>query len=221
MEDLNYFYSKDQDGNVIMSTDTNDAGELVPELRPRLTSNLGRLEYAICNGLSMAAILDICARINDKAQWRWYDEYQDWLILSNEAHKRAAEVEPSRDADGVTHLDNWIGGESPATILAAIPDTPTRPEDVPYHVMSAPFIRPAFVRDRAAIVADIVVTVNGLSFDGHEDAQNRMARAIVGMDPDEEMKWTLHDNTSTMVTPTILRSALRLAGSKTSEVWHR
>lgn len=59
----------------------------------------------------------------------------------------------------------------------------------------------------------------GKSFDGHEDAQNRMARAITGMEDTDEILWVLADNTPAMVGKTELKEALRLAGQAQTAVW--
>jgi len=75
-------------------------------------------------------------------------------------------------------------------------------------------------QERAQAVADIIVTTAaGKSFDGHEGAQNRMARVITGMEDTDEILWVLADNTPAMVSRAELKEALRLAGQAQAAVW--
>lgn len=76
-------------------------------------------------------------------------------------------------------------------------------------------------RLRAAQVAAIKVEVDGMTFDGDETAQSRMARAITaaetaGMD---STVWVLADNTVATVTKAQLQQALTKAMLAMSEVW--
>lgn len=77
---------------------------------------------------------------------------------------------------------------------------------------------------RAAAVAAITVTVDGMVFDGDEVAQERMARTVTaatatGASMDDTTVWVLHDNT--VATPTIrqLATALRMAGEAQTALW--
>lgn len=77
-------------------------------------------------------------------------------------------------------------------------------------------------QERAQEVAGIIVTtVTGRSFDGHEDAQNRMSRAITGMEDTDEILWVLADNTPAMVGKSELKEALRLSSQAQTELWVR
>lgn len=76
-------------------------------------------------------------------------------------------------------------------------------------------------RLRAAQVAAIKVEVDGMTFDGDETAQSRMARAITaaetaGLDTTE---WVLADNTVATVTKEQLQQALTKAMLAMSELW--
>ena len=78
--------------------------------------------------------------------------------------------------------------------------------------------------ERAAAVAAITVTVDGMTFDGDEVAQERMARTVTaatatGASMDDTTVWVLHDNT--VATPTIrqLATALRMAGEAQTALW--
>lgn len=76
-------------------------------------------------------------------------------------------------------------------------------------------------RYRAAQVAAITVVVDGMTFDGDETAQSRMARAITaaetaGMD---STVWVLADNTVATVTKAQLQQALTKAMLAMSELW--
>lgn len=73
---------------------------------------------------------------------------------------------------------------------------------------------------RAAAVAAITVEVDGMIFDGNEEAQERMARAVTMADSmDETTEWVLHDNTVAIVTAAQLRQACRKAGKAQTALW--
>ena len=75
--------------------------------------------------------------------------------------------------------------------------------------------------DRAqAVAAIIVTTASGKQFDGNEEAQTRMARAIAALTAEETTLWVLADNTvAPAVTREELREALRLAGAAQTAIW--
>lgn len=74
--------------------------------------------------------------------------------------------------------------------------------------------------ERAAAVAAITVTVDGMVFDGDEKSQERMSRAVNMADSmDEETEWVLHDNTVAIVTAAQLRRACRAAGKAQTALW--
>ena len=76
--------------------------------------------------------------------------------------------------------------------------------------------------DRLEEVRQIqVTTASDKVFDGDEDAQGRMARAIVALNDGESTLWVLADNTPTMVTKEELKEALRLAGAEMTAIWVR
>ena len=97
------------------------------------------------------------------------------------------------------------------------------PEQVDAHLApTAEQLRDAWKAQRAAAVAAITVTTStGKTFDGDEDSQTRMARAIVAMPAAgvEVMPWTLADNTVAQVTVAELAEALALAGAAQSALW--
>ena len=71
-------------------------------------------------------------------------------------------------------------------------------------------------------VANITVTTTaGNTFDGNEDAQNRMSRAVTAMSDTDTITWVLADNTVSTVSRGELREALRLAGEAMSSIWVR
>lgn len=74
--------------------------------------------------------------------------------------------------------------------------------------------------ERAQAVAGIKVTTTaGNTFDGDEDAQSRMARAVLVLGESESVSWVLADNTVTLVGKAELQEALRLAGEAMSAIW--
>lgn len=73
---------------------------------------------------------------------------------------------------------------------------------------------------RAQEVSEIIVTTAaGNSFDGHEDAQNRMNRAINILLDTDVVPWVLADNTVANVGKAELLEALRLSGMAQSALW--
>ena len=77
---------------------------------------------------------------------------------------------------------------------------------------------------RAQAVSKIVVTIDGMTFDGDETSQERMARTITaavatGEDMSATTTWVLADNTVAQVTIRQLAQALRLAGEQQTELW--
>ena len=74
---------------------------------------------------------------------------------------------------------------------------------------------------RAAAVASIVVEVDGLSFDGDEDAQRRMNNALtVGdLSGQSSTPWVLADNSVREVTRAQLEKALVLSVQRMAELW--
>lgn len=85
--------------------------------------------------------------------------------------------------------------------------------------------RTAAKKDRAAYVDGIKVTTSsGRTFDGDETSQNRMVRAIIGLnaqaqDPVPTITWVLADNTPVQVTAAELTEALALSGAAQAAVW--
>lgn len=79
--------------------------------------------------------------------------------------------------------------------------------------------------ERTEAVSAIIVTVDGMEFDGDEKAQERMARTITGAQAnganltDTAITWVLHDNTVANVTVAQLAQALLLAGQKQTRLW--
>ena len=77
---------------------------------------------------------------------------------------------------------------------------------------------------RAQAVSRILVTVDGMVFDGDEIAQERMARTITaavatGEDMNATTTWVLADNTVAQPTIQQLARALRLAGEQQTALW--
>lgn len=73
--------------------------------------------------------------------------------------------------------------------------------------------------DRAEAVSKITVEFDGMTFDGDEESQQRIARSIIALGDGETMPWVLHDNTIAEVSKEQLKQVLRLAGQKQSELW--
>lgn len=80
--------------------------------------------------------------------------------------------------------------------------------------------RQAFKARRAEAVQSITVTTQaGNTFDGDEESQTRMARAILALPDGATVPWVLADNSIVQVTASELREALALAGAEQSRLW--
>lgn len=73
--------------------------------------------------------------------------------------------------------------------------------------------------DRAGEVSRITVEVDGMTFDGDEMSQQRVARSILALGDGETITWVLHDNSIAEVTKEQLQQVLRKAGKKQTELW--
>ncbi len=80
--------------------------------------------------------------------------------------------------------------------------------------------RQAFKARRAEAVQNITVTTQaGSTFDGDEESQTRMARAIFALPEGATVQWVLADNSIIHATASELREALALAGAEQSRLW--
>lgn len=79
---------------------------------------------------------------------------------------------------------------------------------------------------RDLAVAAIVVTVDGMPFDGDEQSQQRMSRAAQALSFNgvpfdaPAIKWTLADNSVELVSAKQLIAAMTDAGQRQSDLWH-
>lgn len=81
----------------------------------------------------------------------------------------------------------------------------------------------AWKQARAEAAQNIkVTTAAGNTFDGDEESQARMARAILGLEaigPDAVVTWVLADNSVIEATAAELREALALSGAEQAKLW--
>lgn len=71
----------------------------------------------------------------------------------------------------------------------------------------------------SAVSSIVVETAARNKFDGNEDAQNRMTRALVGLADGAAIDWVLADNSIATVDKAELAEALYLAGAEQSRLW--
>jgi hypothetical protein len=125
----------------------------------------------------------------------------------------------TRDKVGVTEVPDpvypdpdyfyWTENEDGSLNIA-----PKSPEQVSQMLLSKA------KQKRIEDVRNITVTSSlGNTFDGNEEAQGRMARAILAMQDTDQLPWVLENNTVVVVSKQELLEALRLAGQKMSEIW--
>ena len=155
-------------------------------------------------------------------------------IWNGSAWEQAEDHRQKRDTAGVIIKDSgtpyWLEGDTwntPARYMTDIGPLPegallAAPEKTPEEL--AEEAMQAAKNERADAVSKITVEVNGMTFDGDETAQDRMARAITmftssGLPADTTTSWVLADNTVAQVTIGQLTQALLLAGQKQTELW--
>ena len=117
------------------------------------------------------------------------------------------------NVDGHEYIRNSDG-----TYSQYVPPEPTEEEKQAIALQQAKY-------ERAEAVSKIIVEVDGMKFDGDEEAQTRIGRTVagaiaLGVDINTYTQtWVLADNT--IATPTIkqLATALKLAGEKQTELW--
>lgn len=141
---------------------------------------------------------------------KWLDDKRDYVILKNDDNtfksgtldhllKTNAEIQDWLANNGVNFIDLSIDNDS-ATATA-----------VNYAIAK---------RQRDFDVTQITVTTAaGNTFQGNEDAQTRMARAVTGLNPTETIQWKMADNTMLTVTREELKEALVLAGRAQETIW--
>lgn len=81
------------------------------------------------------------------------------------------------------------------------------------------YIKMYLKNNRQNIVENIEVTYNNVVYQGDEKSQDRLSRAIVGMDDDDTIEWTAKDNSKVVLLRSDLKQILRLAGIEQTKVW--
>ena len=145
-----------------------------------------------------------------------------WELMEDHRQKR--------DRGGVpvegTGTPFWMPGDTwqtPARYMAELGRLPEgamleRPEKPAEALAEEELARAKAERARA--VAALTVEVDGLTFDGDEQAQERMARAVLMAEsPEETMEWVLADNSTAVVSAGQLRRACRAAGKAQGALW--
>lgn len=149
--------------------------------------------------------------------WAEWDKYKRKLDIYEDV-KTAIE---DNNADNV---------EDPEYIVKDLPVKPTWSDDDIAHittdyVLGLPEVLEAkkskLKEKRSLEVDNIVVEVDGMSFDGDEVSQNRMARAITALSVAEQPSttWKLSNNELATVTKEQLAQALALAGQAQTDIW--
>lgn len=82
------------------------------------------------------------------------------------------------------------------------------------------FTNAAKKENRHVLVDSIEVEYNGILYQGDEESQNRMSRAINGL-PDDmtTISWKASDNSSQELTRVDLKEILFLAGQEQTRIW--
>ncbi|MCG9962330.1 DUF4376 domain-containing protein [Shewanella cutis] len=149
-------------------------------------------------------------------QWDWFEQYQAWLARKTHAELNAPALPIDEQEQQVI--------EQP---LFAEP-MPERPQHKTIEQYRAEILIDGisieeylFRTQRAAAVNSIIVEVDGLMFDGHEEAQRRMLSAMHTSDEEgiTSTIWRLADNTEVAVTVDQIRQAHSLAIIEQGKLW--
>lgn len=131
----------------------------------------------------------------------------------------------------VDRAGNYIGAFDGAEPPASSIEVPSAPSDARQPWLgdhwgeiqkTAEQLRAEWKAERADLVASIKVTTKlGHTFDGDEESQGRMARAILGLQvvPGGSVTWVLADNSVLEVGAAELSEALALAGAEQARLW--
>jgi len=142
--------------------------------------------------------------------WRLYLLYLDQMVEWTELKDAFLPNAVDEDGELIDGVENIFSVPEPEKPFRYTPS-----EEVIFQLHD----EQAFKIQRAKLVDEITVEVDGLVFDGDELSQSRMSRAITSLDEDEVMPWTLADNSVSMVTQGMLKKAVKLAGTIQSELW--
>lgn len=72
---------------------------------------------------------------------------------------------------------------------------------------------------RTQAVRNIEVEHQGIIYEGDETSQNRMSRAISGMEDGDTINWIAKDDSIQILTKTALKAILRKAGIEQTKLW--
>lgn len=178
-----------------------NTGELVgtalPDPDPLDLSNWLIPAHAFLDVPPNAGAHQAVVRLND--EWQLLPDYRGHVYYT---------------ADGLKHEISELGIEPPQGAL----DQPPPPSAEG----QAKVARAEWLRERAKKVEAIKVkTKAGFTYNGGEDSQGRMARAIIGLQsqPGRTMTWVLADNSTHEVDAAELTEALILAGEEQERIW--
>lgn len=162
----------------------------------------------------------------------WTDDYLDGLIYNVDIPLKDGSYITGAELDAHIQCFSPVGQIERLVALASVDATaiesmiaPVPPPPAKTPEQLAEEARNEAKKNRAEYVAGIKVTTqSGRTFDGDETSQNRMTRAIIGLnaqpqDPVPTITWVLADNTPVQVTAAELTEALALAGAAQAAVW--
>jgi len=168
------------------------------------TESQSRLDMVIGLGKPQAVIDKFTLGVNLGNAWDYCESYITYMNELDTWNKWVA-VEEFND-------------EGEALPLPVKPDAPIEPVRAS-EVVSTNYTSTLFKVERAKAMDRLTVTVGDLVFDADETSQNRMVRAITVLVGDQQVPWTLADNTVVLVTQTELKKALVFAGMAQSSMW--
>lgn len=183
----------------------------LPQLKARpATKAVQDIERLIALNKPVGVISKFAELVSLGEQWDWAQSYHAYLIECQSVDEYNSNLPPPIE-DGE--------GEVVEVSKKEMPQEPLQPEVKTVDDVLAPYARTIYKMDRQQKLDSLTVEVDGMIFDGDEDSQNRMSRAAFSMSDDDLIGWVLNDNSSVQVSKAQLCQALKLAGTKQTELW--
>lgn len=157
----------DEEGNTYKIPVMHDVTYLREHVRGE-TKVMRDLDRLIALNKPMSVLVRFSEIICETIRWQWLDEFNEYL----------------EDCDRINDINSAIEIDDeglPLSDALTLPTAPDRTKVPTSDQILAPYQRSLFKSIREAQVKSISVQVDELIFDGDEESQGRMARAILSM----------------------------------------
>lgn len=213
--DLSMFYERDKSGSPVLDEHKQPVIRHRPEsksladvfLVARLHAANPVMHHVIGRFIELYAVT---------LQWDWFEQYQVWLALKENAELNAPAL--PIDAQDQQSIEQPLFAE-PEPVRPELKTITQYREEILIDGISIDEY--LFRTQRAAAVNSITVEVDGLVFDGDEQSQRRMLAAIHASEDAgiTSTIWRLADNTEVAVNVEQIRQAHSLAIIEQGKLW--